>query len=151
MVSPYKKPLLRIDLVIQLFFLVILFGGYGLTFLGSQISALSEFSFAFLFPLLALAVLGLTNPIMNILHLILGNYSDETHALRKNYTFAILAYLAIGILGYLVALTFNMMWLLGVVGYFYIYGVSHFFAIGYVYITILENRTQKIVERRLYY
>ncbi|WP_338759542.1 hypothetical protein WAF17_11885 [Bernardetia sp. ABR2-2B] len=150
MISPYKKPLLRIDLVVQLLFLIILFGGYGMTFLSFHFP-LEEFDFAFLFPILALAILGLINPIMNILHLVLGDYSDETHQLRKNYTFAILAYLGIGALGYLTALAFNAMWLLGIVGYFYIYGISHFFAIGYVYITILENKTQKIVERRLYY
>ncbi|PIY11739.1 MAG: hypothetical protein COZ18_03375 [Flexibacter sp. CG_4_10_14_3_um_filter_32_15] len=150
MTSPYKKPLLRIDLAIQITFLVILFGGYGLSFLASQTTFLQEFAFSFLLPILALGILGLINPVMNICHLILGDYSDEIHKLRKNYTFAILGYVAVGIVGFLLLQTntFSFFNNLGVV---YIYGISHFFAIGYIYITILENKTQKIVERRLYY
>jgi len=150
MTSPYKKPLLRIDLATQITFLVILFGGYGLSFLASQTTFLQEFAFSFLLPILALGILGLINPVMNICHLILGDYSDEIHKLRKNYTFAILGYVAVGIVGFLLLQTntFSFFNNLGVV---YIYGISHFFAIGYIYITILENKTQKIVERRLYY
>ncbi len=150
MISPYKKPLLRIDLAIQITFLVLLFASYGMTFLASQIDSLQGFSFSFLLPILALGILALLNPVMNILHLILGDYSDEVHKLRKNYTFAILGYVAIGILGFLL-LQFSFFSFLNTIGIIYLYGVSHFFAIGYVYITILENKTQKIVERRLYY
>lgn len=150
MISPYKKPLLRIDLAIQITFLVLLFASYGMTFLASQIDSLQGFSFSFLLPILALGVLALLNPVMNILHLILGDYSDEIHKLRKNYTFAILGYVAIGILGFLL-LQFSFFSFLNTIGIIYLYGISHFFAIGYVYITILENKTQKIVERRLYY
>jgi predicted Co/Zn/Cd cation transporter (cation efflux family) len=150
MISPYKKPLLRIDLAIQITFLVILFGSYGMTFLASQIDSLEAFTFSFLFPILALGILALLNPVMNILHLILGDYSDEAHKLRKNYTFAILGYVIIGIIGFFLLQipTFSFINNLGII---YLYGISHLFAIGYVYITILENKTQKIVERRLYY
>jgi hypothetical protein len=150
MVSPYKKPLLRIDLAIQITFLVILFGSYGMSFLAYHIDYLQGFAFSFLFPILALGVLAILNPAMNILHLILGDYSDEAHKLRKNYTFAILGYVAIGILGFLL-LQMSIFSFLGNLGFIYLYVISHFFAIGYVYITILENKTQKIVERRLYY
>jgi hypothetical protein len=150
MISPYKKPLLRIDLAIQITFLVILFGSYGMTFLASQIDSLEAFTFSFLFPILALGILALLNPVMNILHLILGDYSDEAHKLRKNYTFAILGYVIIGIIGFILIQT-NIFSSLNNIGVFYIYGISHLFAIGYVYITILENKTQKIVDRRLYY
>ncbi len=150
MISPYKKPLLRIDLAIQVIFLIILFGGYGMSFLASQISYLKEFGFSFIFPILALGFLAFINPVMNILHLILGDYSDEAHKLRKNYTFAVLGYVAVGIIGFFLfqLTTFSFLSDLGI---FYLYGISHFFAIGYAYITILENKTQKIVERRLYY
>ncbi len=150
MISPYKKQLLRLDLVLQITFLIVLFGGYGITFLGLKIPALQEFGFLLIFPVLALALLGLINPVLNILHLILGNYSDETQKLRKNYTFAILAYIIVGLMGFILIRLTNFSFL-NSLGYFYIYGISHFFAIVYVYITILENRTQKIVERRLYY
>lgn len=150
MISPYKKPLLRIDLAIQITFLVILFGSYGMSFLASQIDYFQDFAFSFIFPILALGVLAILNPVMNILHLILGDYSDEAHQLRKNYTFAILGYVIIGLVGF-VLIQVNIFSFLSHVGIFYIYGISHFFAIGYVYITILENKTQKIVERRLYY
>jgi hypothetical protein len=99
---------------------------------------------------LILGVLAILNPVMNILHLILGDYSDEAHKLRKNYTFAVLGYVIIGIIGFFLLQipTFSF---LSDLGFIYLYGVSHLFAIGYVYITILENKTQKIVERRLYY
>lgn len=150
MVSPYKKSLLRIDLAIQITFLILLFGGYGMSFLASQITDLQSFGGAFLFPIMALAVLGLLNPVMNILHLILGDYSDEAHKLRKNYTFAILGYVIVGGLGFVLSQT-NTFSFLSDLGLFYLLGISHLFAIGYVYITILENKTQKIVERRLYY
>jgi len=150
MISPYKKPLLRTDLAIQIIFLVILFGGYGISFLAHQITSLESFAFSFLFPILVLGILGCINPVLNILHLILGDYSDEVHKLRKNYTFAILGYVAVGIIGFFLIQTtlFSFLRNLGVI---YLYGISNIFAIGYVYITILENKTQKIVERRLYY
>lgn len=150
MTSPYKKTALRIDLAIQIAFLVILFGGYGMAFFASQIDALKDFAFSFILPILALGLLAFINPVMNILHLILGNYSDEIHRLRKNYTFAILGYVVIGIIGFFL-LQFSAFSFLNSVGFIYLYGISHFFAIGYVYITILENKTQKIVERRVYY
>ena len=149
MISPYKKPLLRIDLVLQIIFLIILFGGYGMSFLGIHIDALQDFSLFLILTIIALAFLGLINPVMNILHLILGNYSDETHKLRKNYTYAVLLYVIVGIIGFIVNLFFHGIFYK--IGYMYLYGISHFFAIGYVYITILENKTQKIVDRRLYY
>lgn len=150
MISPYKKPLLRLDLAIQITFLVVLFGSYGMFFLASQVTFLEKFGFTVIFPILALGVLGLLNPIMNILHLVLGDYSDEIHKLRKNYTFAILGYISIGIIGFFL-IQLPIFSFLSDLGFIYIYGISHFFAIGYVYITILENKTQKIVERRLYY
>lgn len=150
MISPYKKPLLRIDLAIQIIFLVVLFGGYGMSFLATQLDILHEFDFSFLLPVLSLGVLAFINPVMNILHLILGDYSDETHKLRKNYTFAVLGYIVFGILGFFV-LQMTTFSFLSSLGFLYVYGISHFFAIAYVYITILENKTQKIVDRRLYY
>jgi predicted Co/Zn/Cd cation transporter (cation efflux family) len=150
MVSPYKKPLLRIDLAVQVTFLVVLFGGYGLSLLSFHTPYLPDFAVSFIFPILALGVLALLNPVMNILHLILGDYSDEAHKLRKNYTFAILGYIIVGIIGFFMLQipTFSF---LNNLGFIYLYGISPLFAIGYVYITILENKTQKIVERRLYY
>ncbi len=150
MISPYKKTMLRIDLVIQITFLILLFGGYGMSFLASQITDLHYFAGSFLFPILALAILGLLNPIMNILHLILGDYSDEVHKLRKNYTFAILGYVIVGILGFILSQT-NTFSFLSELSFIYLFVISHLFAVAYVYITILENKTQKIVERRLYY
>ena len=83
MISPYKKPLLRIDLSIQVTFLVLLFGGYGITFLSFYSQYLQDFAILSIYPILALGVLAFLNPAINILHLILGNYSDETHKLRK--------------------------------------------------------------------
>ncbi|WP_041263899.1 hypothetical protein [Bernardetia litoralis] len=150
MISPYKKPLLRLDLAIQITFLVILFGGYGTSFLATQISGLQDYSFSLILPFLALGILAFLNPAMNILHLILGDYSDEAHKLRKNYTFAVLGYVIIGIVGFLLLQmpTFSFLDNLAMI---YLYGISHLFAIAYVYITILENKTQKIVDRRLYY
>lgn len=150
MISPYKKPLLRIDLAIQITFLVILFGGYGTSFLATQISDLQDYSFSLILPFLALGILAFLNPTMNILHLILGDYSDEAHKLRKNYTYAVLGYVIIGIIGFLL-LQIPAFSFINNLTIIYLYGISHLFAIAYVYITILENKTQKIVERRLYY
>lgn len=151
MVSPYKKPLLRLDLAIQITFLVIVFGGYGISLLAFQVEPLRSFGSSFFLPIIALAFLAFLNPLMNILHLILGNYSDETHRLRKNYTFAVLGYIIIGSIGFFVFQMDILSSITQMVANVYFYGIGHLFAIAYVYITILENKTQKIVDRRLYY
>mgnify|MGYP000392105476 CR=1 FL=1 len=150
MISPYKKIALRIDLIIQITCLIIFFCGYGMTFLALFISDLQDYAISLLAPILLLGVLGFLNPAMNILHLILGNYSDEIHQLRKNYTFAVLGYIIIGLLGFLFINNFNFTFLSSL-SLIYLYGISHLFAIGYIYITILENKTKKIIQRRLYH
>jgi len=121
-----------------------------MSFLAFHSTDLQSFAGSFMFPILALGFLAFLNPVMNILHLILGNYSDETHTLRKNYTFAILGYVIVGIVGFFL-IQISLFSFLSELGFIYFFGISHLFAIAYVYITILENKTQKIVERRLYY
>ncbi|WP_291721266.1 hypothetical protein [Bernardetia sp.] len=155
MISPYKKTVLRLDLFVQVTFLVLLLGSYGMTFLSFQITALEDFGFAFILPILALTFLAIWNPTMNALNVVFGNYSTETRLLRKKYMMAVGAYIGLGIIGYAlyIILPYNSVFysIFSYIGFLYIYGVSHLFAIGYAYITILENKTQKIVERRLYY
>ena len=155
MISPYKKTVLRLDLFVQVTFLVVLLGSYGMSFLAFQITALEDFGFAFILPILALTFLAIWNPVMNVLNVVFGNYSTETRLLRKKYMMAIGAYIGLGIIGYALhaLLPYNSSFhaALGYAGYLYLYGISHLFAISYAYITILENKTQKIVDRRLYY